>query len=237
LLLVGCSSGLPLFTLITNNRGQLMEMDNSTRLHKAVEANDIESVKTLLESLHDNGIDINEEDEGHKTVRSFLVFDIPCLYNECILSNLIIVYTPANKIKQALILACINGNIDIVKLLLDTGCPAQPPSGFKHSPLRGACICGHYQLIPLLLQYGADPNALSEGDRTPLMGCVFMRDGVDAAKSAECVKALLAHERTDPTRRNTFGESALDLAHVRGYTESAILIQAALDKWEERGTK
>ena len=68
------------------------------------------------------------------------------------------------------------------------------------------------------------------------MGCVFMRDGVDEAKSAECVKALLADARTDPTRRNTFGESALDLANVRGYTESAILIQTALDQWEVSGT-
>ena len=44
-------------------------MNASTRLHKAVEANDIDSVKNILENLHDNGIDINAEDEGHKTVR------------------------------------------------------------------------------------------------------------------------------------------------------------------------
>lgn len=138
---------------------------------------------------------------------------------------------------QALILACINGNVDMVKLLLDAGCLAQPPLGFKHSPLRGACICGHYQLIPILLEHGVDPNALSEGDRTPLMGCVFMRDGVDSEKSAKCVRALLVDERTDPTRRNTFGESALDLAYIRGYTESAALIQSALEMWETSGTK
>lgn len=44
-------------------------MNVSTELHKAVEANDIENVKTILENLHDNGIDIHAEDEGHKTVR------------------------------------------------------------------------------------------------------------------------------------------------------------------------
>lgn len=51
-------------------------MNHSTSLHKAVEANDIESVKNILGSLDDNGIDINAEDEGHKTVRSFLILDI-----------------------------------------------------------------------------------------------------------------------------------------------------------------
>lgn len=122
----------------------------------------------------------------------------------------------------------------MVELLLSAGCPAQPPKGFKHSPLRGACICGHDHLIPILLQHGADPNALSEGDRTPLMGCVYLRDGVRDSQSIKCVKALLADERTDPTITNTFGESALDLGYMRGYVESVKVIEDALIKWNAK---
>ena len=133
-----------------------------------------------------------------------------------------------------LIEACISGNIEIVQLLLNAGCPAQPAPGFRHSPLRGATVCGNAHLIPLLLEAGADPNALSDGNRTPLMGACFLRKGVDEGKSVLCVKALLADERVDPTVRNSFGESALDLATSRGYTESVELVERAEKLWSER---
>lgn len=128
----------------------------------------------------------------------------------------------------ALIEACIIGNEEIVKILLDAGCPAQPVDGFKHSPIRGATVCGHAHLIPLLLKYGADPNSLSDGNRTPLMGACFLRKGVPAEQSALCVKELLKDDRTDPTIANSFGETALDLAKIRGYNESQKLIEEAL---------
>ena len=128
----------------------------------------------------------------------------------------------------ALIEACINGDEEIVKILLEAGCPAQPAIGFRHSPLRGATICGNAHLIPILLQNGADPNALSEGNRTPLMGACFLRKGVPSELSALCVKELLNDKRTDPKIVNSFGESALDLAKIRGYSESVVLIEEAL---------
>ena len=133
-----------------------------------------------------------------------------------------------------LIEACIAGNEGMVRILLEAGCPAQPPDGFRHSPLRGATVCGQAHLIPLLLNAGADPNALSDGNRTPLMGACFLRKGVDESKSALCVKALLSDERTDPTIRNSFGESALDLAKIRGYDESITLVEKALEAWEKK---
>ena len=98
----------------------------------------------------------------------------------------------------ALIEACIAGNENIVKFLLDSGCPAQPAHGFRHSPLRGATVCGQAHLIPILLEAGADPNALSEGNRTALMGACFLRKGVPTENSILCVKHLLRDTRTDP---------------------------------------
>jgi ankyrin repeat protein len=131
-----------------------------------------------------------------------------------------------------LIEACIAGNTEMVEMLLEAGCPAQPEAGsFRHSPLRGATVCGQSHLIPILLKAGADPNALSEGYRTPLMGACFLRSGVDESKSIECVKELLKDPRTDPMITNSYGESALDLAKVRGYTKSIELIEKALVGW------
>ncbi|KAL7519134.1 hypothetical protein ACHAWX_003926 [Stephanocyclus meneghinianus] len=136
-----------------------------------------------------------------------------------------------------LIEACISGNESIVTTLLNAGCPAQPSSGFRHSPLRGATVCGHWHLIPILLKAGADPNALSEGNRSPLMGACFLRQGLydkdeEEQRSAQCVKALLSDLRVDPTIQNSFGESAVDLAKIRGYEESIRLIEIALQKWK-----
>jgi ankyrin repeat protein len=128
-----------------------------------------------------------------------------------------------------LIEACINGNKEMVEILLDAGSPAQPAAGFRHTPLRGAVVCGHDHLISLLLSKGADPNALSEGNRTPLMGACFLRKGVPAEQSVKCVKELLNDQRTDASILNSFGESALDLAKIRGYTESIVLIEKVLN--------
>ena len=133
-----------------------------------------------------------------------------------------------------LIEACISGNTEMVQLLLDAGCPAQPSPPHRHTPLRGATVCGQAHLIPILLSAGADPNALSDGNRTPLMGACFLRSGVDESKSVLCVEELLKDTRTDPTIRNTFGESALDLAKIRGYTESVELVEKTLKDWEKK---
>jgi len=67
-----------------------------------------------------------------------------------------------------------------------------------------------------------------------LMGACFLRSGVDASQSIHCVRALLDDDRTDPTLRNSFNESALDLAKIRGYTESAELVEKALLEWSKR---
>ena len=134
----------------------------------------------------------------------------------------------------ALIEACIAGNSDMVKLLLERGCPSQPPPPFLHTPLRGATVAGQAHIIPILLKAGADPNAKSDGARTPLMGACFLRKEVPVEKSVLCVKALLDDSRTDPTPKNSFGETALDLAKVRGYEESIKLVKKAVETWEGR---
>lgn len=173
-------------------------------LHEAVKQNDIDKISSILSS---SIVDINAEDENGVT---------------------------------ALIEACISGNEKIVQMLLDAGCPAQPSSsgkGFRHTPLRGATVCGNAHLIPILLENGADPNALSDGNRTPLMGACFLRKEVEGnveLKSLECVTALLKDERTDQTIANSFGETALDLAKVRGYKQSIELLEKALLDWNEK---
>ncbi|KAL7465319.1 hypothetical protein ACHAXS_005642 [Conticribra weissflogii] len=170
-------------------------------------------------------------DEDHPLHRAALANDLSTIQQlvtqESIDPNL----EDANGI-TALIEASIAGHDEIVRYLItEAKCPANPPTGSRHTPIRGAAVAGRASTIKLLLELGADPNALSEGHRTALMGACFLRPSVEGDHehiSKECVEILLADERTDPTIANSFGETALDLARVRGYEESARLVEEAV---------
>ena len=66
----------------------------------------------------------------------------------------------------ALIWACLNGHIDVVRYLVDEKNAAvnMPPN--RHTPLRGAGNYGHLEVVQFLLNRGADPNVPSMGGRT-----------------------------------------------------------------------
>lgn len=183
----------------------MAETNNSLPLHQAAKSGNIEQLRSILSS--NKSIDPNQEDENGVT---------------------------------ALIEACLNGHKDIAQILIEEAeCPAQPLPPFRHTPLRGATVCGQYDVIPFLLAAGADPNSLSDGNRTPLMGACFLRNTVNDGKnheeiSAKCVKAMLDDPRTDPTIANSFGETALDLAKIRGYVESVKLLEDALEFWNSK---
>eukprot|EP00548_Thalassiothrix_antarctica_P006221 CAMPEP_0194139346 /NCGR_PEP_ID=MMETSP0152-20130528/8998_1 /TAXON_ID=1049557 /ORGANISM="Thalassiothrix antarctica, Strain L6-D1" /LENGTH=198 /DNA_ID=CAMNT_0038837133 /DNA_START=175 /DNA_END=767 /DNA_ORIENTATION=- len=124
--------------------------------------------------------------------------------------------------------AVLSGNIPIVVLMMRSGARVQPNFGFRHTPLRAACLTGNAKLITMLLEEGADPNAKSNGDRTPLMGACFLRKGYSKTLSLPAVQLMLKDARTDPTIKNSFGETALDLCQQRKYVESVeVLSQAA----------
>ena len=178
-------------------------------LFEAVKSNDIELVRSLLTK---GVVDYTDTDKNEKT---------NYYYN--INAEDSVGITP-------LIEATLLGNLELVEILLHHGAYAQPLPGFRHTPLRAACLTANTQLISLLLQKGAQPNAKSEGGRTPLMGACFLRPQLDALPtrsdlSYKAVKIMLEDSSTDPSIRNDFGESALDLCRERGYNESVALLE------------
>jgi len=176
----------------------------NTPLFEAVKSDDIELVRKLLNDGENT--DNNNNNNGGKVV----------YYN---------VNAEDPKGLTPLIEATLIGNVDLVKLLLLHGAKAQPLPGFRHTPLRAACLTGNTELITLLIEQGADPNAKSEGGRTPLMGACYLRPQYDESPdrieiSYEVVRVMLEDTRVDPTIRNDFNESAMDLCKQRGYTKS-----------------
>ncbi|KAK2882553.1 hypothetical protein FQN49_000238 [Arthroderma sp. PD_2] len=72
---------------------------------------------------------------------------------------------------RALRIACINGSVDMVQMLLDKGVSVTQLDGPPlESPLTLAAGLGYNQIITLLLQNGADPNQSSTiRDRTTII--------------------------------------------------------------------
>eukprot|EP00569_Conticribra_weissflogii_P005566 CAMPEP_0171348830 /NCGR_PEP_ID=MMETSP0878-20121228/32002_1 /TAXON_ID=67004 /ORGANISM="Thalassiosira weissflogii, Strain CCMP1336" /LENGTH=180 /DNA_ID=CAMNT_0011853295 /DNA_START=13 /DNA_END=555 /DNA_ORIENTATION=+ len=178
---------------------------------------------------------MNSTNEGLPLHRAALANDLLTIQKLLAQGNIDPNLEDANGI-TALIEASIAGHDEIVRYLItEAKCPAHPPTGSRHTPIRGAAVAGRVSTMKLLLELGADPNALSEERRTALMGACFLRSTVEGDHeqiSKECVEVLLSDARTDPTIANSFGETALDLARVRGYEASARLVEDAVKNWK-----
>ena len=90
------------------------------------------------------------------------------------------------------------GEMAVVVVLLEAGCPPDIKSGrYGDTPLMRAAMTGHCRILKTLLEYGADPNATSDHPTglTPLAYAVgpFSKGGacvqflVEAGADARCV--------------------------------------------------
>jgi len=119
-------------------------------LHCAVGSNDIGKVLDILP--------LPNSDKGNKSLLPYIDSSDECGF------------TPLMK-------ACLNGNLDIAKLLLDTGAN---PNNVNMDDVEGGpsplfYVIDHFcnvPLIRLLLQRGANPNVLDKNHATPLIRAV-----------------------------------------------------------------
>ncbi|GAB1609604.1 ankyrin repeat and EF-hand domain-containing protein 1-like [Argonauta hians] len=70
--------------------------------------------------------------------------------------------------KTPLMIACAQGNIPMVKMLLDYKASVTATDNFKWTPLHHACHAGQLEVAKLLLERGADINAKALNGGTPL---------------------------------------------------------------------
>ncbi|KAG5810588.1 hypothetical protein H9Q74_005719 [Fusarium xylarioides] len=111
--------------------------------------------------------------------------------------------------------ACLNGNPDIVKMLLNSGADIEAPVNCNGSrPLHEACWSGVHEVVDLLLTWEkpADPGAIVSTGWTPLY--VAVHDGHE-----EIVKRLLRlpdQSLNINTIEKDSGFTTLNLAIVRG---------------------
>lgn len=121
--------------------------------------------------------------------------------------------------ESTLMMACLRGNEDIARLLVERGADVNKPGW---TPLHYAATGGHAAIAAFLLDQNAYIDADAPNGNTPLMMAALYGN-------AETVKLLL-DAGADASLRNRLGMSALDLAR-RGERPDAIrLLEQAQDQ-------
>lgn len=133
---------------------------------------------------------------------------------------------PRNKVDESpLMLACLGGYLDTVKLLIERGADVNK-TGW--APLHYAATRGHLEVIALLLDRNAYIDAASPNGTTPLMMAAHY--GTPAA-----VKLLL-EAGADPLLKNQQGLSAIDFAQRANRADSAEIIAAFVRAKQPKGS-
>ena len=119
---------------------------------------------------------------------------------------------------RALTQAGINGDVEKVISLLDSGADINARDQREWTPLLWAVSRGQIDLVKLLLDKGADVNAKGEHGWTPLMEAAN-RGHSDAVK-------LLLKKRADVNLKHEYGWTALKIAKGKGNKEIVDLLKA-----------
>jgi len=119
-----------------------------------------------------------------------------------------------------LMLAAINNQIDLAKVLIARGADVNHPGW---TPLHYAASRGHREMMRLLLDHEAYIDSEAANGTTPLM--------LAAYSAPPLAVKLLLEEGADPTLLNNGNASALDLALRSDHQQSAFYIRAFIESW------
>lgn len=123
-----------------------------------------------------------------------------------------------------LMLAAINNQLDLAKLLISRGAAVNQPGW---TPLHYAATKGHVDMMRLLIDEHAYVDAESPNGTTPLMMAAFY--GTPMATK------LLLEEGADPRIKNRLGLSAWDFANKAPVKPDTVhYIQAFLAAWAQK---
>jgi ankyrin repeat protein len=193
-----------------------------TDFFRAVNVDDAGAVRSLLAQGFDpNAVDskgntalyLALRDKSLKVAR--LLIDDPHIH----LNQL----TPADE--NALMIACLQGDLAIVKLMVEKGAEINKPGW---TPLSYAATRGHTDIVKYLLDHAAYIDAAAPNGSTPLMMAAYF--GYDST-----VKLLL-EEGADPKLKNAMGYTALTLATNMHHKEIAAMIAKAMGQDRPKGS-
>lgn len=175
----------------------------------------------VIEKLLARGFDPNTPNE--KGVAGLLV----AIQSESPKSALVLTNHPQTQVntqnqlgETPLMLAAINNQLDLAKILIQRGADVNKPGW---TPLHYAATRGHREMMRLLLENEAYIDSPSANGTTPLMMAAYYA-------SPLAVKLLL-EEGADPVLVNSGNASALDMALSKDHQQSAIYIRVFTESW------
>ena len=105
--------------------------------------------------------------------------------------------------------ACLNGQLEVAKLLVSAGAMVDLPNCMQASPLQAAASNGHVAVMEFLVGKGADVNATDMFGYSPLLTAV-------SGGHLKAIKYLLG-KHADVTQRTFEGYSIMHIAATRGH--------------------
>ena len=123
-------------------------------------------------------------------------------------------------------MACLNGHVDVARLLIEKDADVGQASNDGVSPLFAACQLGHVDVVRLLIRRGADLE-------TPMHGIGWTPLFVAAWAGNDSVVGVLLRAGANPTAETTVehleipaGSTPLSVAEHQGHAEIARLLEA-----------
>lgn len=138
---------------------------------------------------------------------------------------------PQRELDVSLATAAFNENLELVRLLLNHGANPNPSTDVAFSAIFCAIEQHNVPIIEYLLQHGADVNANSGNGWTPLHAAVDIEGDGALQRHREptaAVTGLLLNYGADPTREDSSGRTALDIAKHYEHQAAIRVLEKAL---------
>nr|WP_298292132.1 ankyrin repeat domain-containing protein [Thiomonas sp.] len=200
----------------------LARADSYTDFFRAVNIDDADTVRRLLALGFDpNAVDSKGNSALYLALR----------YNSLKVARVLIddprvnlnQLNPADE--NALMIACLQGDLDIVKLMVEKGAEINKPGW---TPLAYAATRGRTAIVKYLLDHSAYIDAAAPNGSTPLMMAAYF--GYDSTVE------LLLDEGADPNLKNAFGYTALTLATQMHHDAIATMLAKAMHQDRPKGS-
>lgn len=189
-------------------------VQDSTILHEAVNKDNIEMVKLLVE----NGVDVNKENEYSYTPLHLAVEKNNIEIVRFLVENKANVNSENEYSSTPLHLAVSKNNIEMVRLLVENGADVNKENENSNTPLHLAVDKDNIEMVRFLVENKADINKQNKYKDTPLLRAVY-RDNKNMIKNGIEIVKFLLESGANIHKKDKYNKTALQWSKNPHITE------------------